>query len=96
MKTTKTRRSDAADSAAKSEFVHEQAAGSAEFALKIATAIRNDPSLLDGLAPVVAILARHEQAAVILDAVFAKHARRYPKSYRAFVDVRFAMMFGKS
>lgn len=95
MTTPKTQRTDAANSAVKRSFVREQSADSAAFALKVATAFRNDPSLLDGSARVVAILARHEQAAAVMETVFAKHAKRYPKTYRAFADARFAMMFQK-
>ena len=63
-------------------------------ALKIAQAIQADPALLDGNASIVACLARHERAAALLAEVFARHGKRYPKTHRAFIEVRFALMTG--
>lgn len=94
MTTPRTQRSDAADSAVKRSLVRERAADSAAFALSLASAIERDPSLLDGSARVVAAMARHDAAVAILEKVFDKHAKRYPKSYRAFVDARFRQISG--
>ena len=94
MRARKTQRSDASDSRAKRTFLREQAARSPALALKIAQAIQADPALLDGNASVVAGLARHERAAALLAQLFARHAKRYPKTHRAFIEVRFALMTG--
>ena len=90
----KTQRSDASDSRAKRAFLR-KAERSPALALKIAQAIQADPALLDGNASVVACLARHERAAALLAQLFARHAKRYPKTHRAFIEVRFALMTGK-
>ena len=95
MRARKTQRSDASDSRAKRAFLREQAARSPALALKIAQAIQADPALLDGNASVVACLARHERAAALLAQLFARHGKRYPKTHRAFIEVRFALMTGK-
>ena len=79
MSARKTQRSDASDTRAKRAFLRERA----------------DPALLDGNASVVACLARHERAAALLAQLFARHAKRYPKTHRAFIAGRFALMTGK-
>ena len=94
MRARKTQRSDASDSRAKRAFLREQAARSPALALKIAQAIQADPALLDGNASIVACLARHERAAALLAQLFARHGKRYPKTHRAFIEVRFALMTG--
>ena len=92
VKTPRTQRSDASDAKAKARFLLEKAAGSQSIAQRIAQAIQADPALLDGNAKVVACLARHEAAAALLHEVFADHAKRYPRTYRAFLDARFHLM----
>jgi hypothetical protein len=81
MEARKAQRSDASDSRAKRAFLREQAVRSPALALKIAQAIQADPALLDGNASVVACLARRERAAALQ--VFARYAKRYPKTHRA-------------
>ena len=95
MRARKTQRSDASNSRVKRTFLREQAARSPALALKIAQAIEADPALLDGNASVVACLAHHEQAAALLAQLFARHGKRYPKTHRAFIEVRFALLTGK-
>jgi hypothetical protein len=95
MRARKTQRSNASDTRAKGAFLREQAERSPTLALKIAQAIQADPALLDGNASVVAGLARHERAAALLAEIFARHGKRYPKTHRAFIEVRFALMTGK-
>ena len=95
MEACKAQRSDASDSRAKRALLREQAARSPALALKIAQAIEADPALLDGNAGVVACLAHHEQAAALLAQVFARHGKRYPKTHRAFIEGRFALLTGK-
>ena len=94
MKNPRTNRSDTADSKAKKEFVRDRAQNDAVFALRLARAIQKDPSLLDGSAKVVAALAQHEQAASVIESVFATYGRRYPASHRAFIEARFRLLRG--
>jgi hypothetical protein len=84
-------RSDEADAVAKGNFLRERAAKDPEFALAAAQAILRDPALLDGNAKTVAILAGHDEAASVLDAVFEKQARRYPNAYKAFIGARYGL-----
>jgi hypothetical protein len=84
-------RSDQADARAKGEFVRSRAAEDPEFALLVAQAILRDPTLLDGNAKIVALLAGHDEAASVLDAVFEKQARRYPNAYKAFMGARYGL-----
>lgn len=88
-----TNKSDAADARAKADFIID-GAQDAQFALRIAKAIQLDPALLDGNAKVVAALAAHDEAAAVLEAVFEKFGKRYPKSHRAFIEARFKLLCG--
>ena len=90
----RTQRSDRADSHAKKAFVRDLARSDAGFALRLAKAIAKDPALLDGSAKVVAALAQHEEAASLLEVLFATHGRRYPASHRAFIEARFRLLLG--
>lgn len=92
MKSLRTQRSDASDTRMKAAFLREEAASNGAVALKIALAIKANPALLDGNARVVACLARHERASAVLEEVFATHAKRYPRTYRAYLDARFKLM----
>ena len=92
MKPRRTQRSDRSDTQAKKEYVRDRAHSDAAFALRLAEAIRKAPALLDGSAKVVAALAQHEEAASVLEAVFATYGRRYPASHRVFIEARFRLL----
>jgi len=79
---------DKKDSRNKKASAREFAETNPKIALAMAEAIAANPSLLDGLTVVVTRLAKHEEAATILDEVFMKHGKKYPRTYRAYVDVR--------
>lgn len=85
-------RSDRADTQAKKEYVRDRAQTDAGFALRLVTAIQQDPALLDGSANVCGALARHEESAKVLEAVFAIYGKRYPRSHRAFIEARFRLL----
>ena len=80
--------SDERDSRRKVAYLRELIESDPAVAIATANAIAANPSWLDGLGPIVARLARVDEAAAILERVFAEHARSYPRTYLAYVDAR--------
>ena len=80
--------SDERDSRRKVAQMRELVESDPAMAVATAYAIAENPTLLDGLGPIVARLAKVDEAAAILEKVFAEHARSYPRTYLAYVDAR--------
>lgn len=87
----KTGISDAADTRRKVAQTRDRVETDATFAATVAQKIAANPSLLDGLGAIVAKLAKHAEAAAILDEVFEDGAAaQYPKTYRTYLNARFS------